>query len=132
MLFGLKTVAFFDLWSIEHFFAGVSLGGFCLASKKLESSQSKILFFLLMCFIWEALEHYLETGLLGSGVEYWFQGVEFWGNRLITDPLLMILGYVLAVKNKRSILYARIFSFIWIFLHVFIFPHSMWLQENYT
>ena len=32
---------------------------------------------LLIAYIWETAEHYLETGLAGESVQYWFQGWSF-------------------------------------------------------
>ena len=87
-----------------------------------------ILGVLFLAYAWETLEHYLETGLAGSAVEFWFQGVEFWPNRLITDPLMLLLGYLIAKKYPRFVIPARIASVAWLFIHIFIFPHSMYLH----
>ncbi len=84
---------------------------------------------MVLCFAWEALEHYLEVGLVGDKVAYWFQGVEFWANRLVTDPLLIILGAILGYKQRWLNAPAKFFSAIWIFVHVFVFPDSMYLQQ---
>jgi len=84
---------------------------------------------LCLGYAWEALEHYLETGLAGNGVEYWFQGVELWTNRLIADPLMLVVGYVIAKKYPRFIIPARILSLLWLLIHIFVFPHSMYLQQ---
>jgi hypothetical protein len=136
LIWGLKTQALFDVWSIEHFISGITLGGL-IAGKKVPALENlpkayfyryhlyKILFF---SFLWECIEHYLETGLAGSEVEYWFQGVEFWANRLITDPILVVLGYVSVYKYPSLLLPGRIFSTIWLFFHIVVFPHSMYLQ----
>jgi hypothetical protein len=84
---------------------------------------------LWIAFMWEAVEHYLETGLLGFKVEYWFQGVEFWGNRLLADPLLLLFGYWIAKRYPKYVLPARILSAIWLVVHIFLFPDSMYLQR---
>lgn len=84
---------------------------------------------LFLAFAWEAVEHYLEIGLLGTNVEFWFQGVEFWGNRLITDPLMMVGGYLLAHHVPRIVWPARILSLIWLLVHIFVFPDSMYLHH---
>ena len=84
---------------------------------------------LCLGFAWETLEHYLETGLAGPAVQYWFQGVEFWPNRLIADPLMLVLGYVIAKRHPRLVLPARIASLTWLLVHIFVFPHSMVLQR---
>lgn len=143
MIFGLKTVALFDVWSIEHILSGISIGQVARAHNKRHFSKlhpgidhnhkSAIRFDLIAVFFlayaWETLEHYLETGLAGKGVEYWFQGVEFFGNRFITDPLLLVLGYYIAKKYPVLVIPARVLSVIWLLVHIFVFPHSMYLQE---
>jgi hypothetical protein len=62
-------------------------------------------------------------------VEYWCQGVEFFGNRFITDPLLVLLGYFIAKSHPNFVFMARILSVLWLLVHIFIFPHSMYLHE---
>ncbi len=84
---------------------------------------------LFIAYLWETIEHYLETGLAGAHVEYWFQGVEFWMNRIIADPALLVLGYFIAKRYPRMVIPARIFTAIWLFVHIFLFPNSMYLQQ---
>ncbi|HBU06637.1 MAG TPA: hypothetical protein DEB09_00975 [Candidatus Magasanikbacteria bacterium] len=142
ILFGLKTHAILDVWTIEHLLSGLSVGS--AVKKKNHKVFQKILnvvehnhhswWFdisgvLFIAYAWETLEHYLETGLAGSHVEYWFQGVEFWPNRLITDPLMLVLGYIIAKKYSFLIWPARFLSVVWLIVHIFILPHSMYLQE---
>ena len=62
-------------------------------------------------------------------VKYWFQGVEFWPNRLIFDPLMLILGYLIVKKYSFLVNPARVLSLIWLLTHIFIFPHSMYLHD---
>ncbi|MEC9259119.1 MAG: hypothetical protein VX541_11515 [Candidatus Poribacteria bacterium] len=87
---------------------------------------------LSVFYFWEAIEHYLETGLVGDVVSDWFQGVEFWANRLVADPLMMILGYYLAQRFPRLVNPARVCSIVWFFVHVFVFPHSMYLHVYFA
>ena len=84
---------------------------------------------MAICFAWEALEHYLEIGFAGDVVATWLQGVEFSLNRLITDPALIFIGAWVAMKRQRVELFAKIFSLVWLTLHIFIFPDSMYLQR---
>lgn len=142
ILWGLKTLSWFDIWSIEHVLSGISVGH---AVKKknhhvflnklgIQISQITTHHFDLMgvgffAYAWETIEHYLETGLAGERVAYWFQGVEFWGNRIIADPLLLVLGYFIAKKYPALVIPARILSVAWLLVHVFVFPHSMYLQQ---
>lgn len=142
ILWGIKTIAAFDVWTFEHILSGVSVGA--LMTKLLEKPLKKInpklktthsTFFkmeilgvLFIAYMWEALEHYLETGLAGGAVAHWFQGVEFPMNRLITDPLMVVLGYFIVKRWPHFVMPARLFSVAWLILHIFIFPHSMWLH----
>ncbi|MSU54866.1 MAG: hypothetical protein EXS48_03495 [Candidatus Staskawiczbacteria bacterium] len=142
IIFGLKTQAIFDIWSLEHLFSGLSVGS--AVKKKSHKEFKKVLnvddhshhswWFdltgvMFFAYLWEAIEHYLETGLAGFRVEYWFQGVEFWPNRLIADPIILMLGYLIAKKYPSLVWPARILSVLWLFFHVFVFPHSMYLQK---
>lgn len=141
-LWGLKTAAIFDVWSIEHILSGLSVGHavrkdnrrhlkkhypglFVVPSTKWRIDLFGVLF---LAYMWEAIEHYLEQGIVGETVKYWFQGVEFWPNRLITDPLLLVAGYMIAKKYPVLVIPARILSVIWLFVHIFVFPHSMFLH----
>lgn len=142
MFWGHKTLAWFDVWSIEHFISGITIYGFVsLVVQRTNigtkifgynniNNSLKLLILLAIAYIWEVTEHYLENGTSGiDAITYWFQGVEFWGNRLITDPLLMILGALLVIRYKLFIWPARIFSALWLFFHIVIFPHSMYLHS---
>lgn len=142
ILWGAKTAALFDIWFLEHFISGVSMGkivndhnrnilslrGF-LHKHSIHPRFFDIVGVLCIAYAWETVEHYLEIGLLGDGVAYWFQGVEFWGNRIITDPLMMVLGYLFVQKFPHMVVYARIFTVVWLVFHIFVFPHSMYLHE---
>jgi len=145
ILWGLKTQAIFDVWTFEHILSGISAGhGVRLYHKGLlkgvldfERHNRKIIKLdvvavLFLAFAWEAVEHYLEVGLAGGAVEFWFQGVEFWANRLIADPLMAVLGYFIATRFPVFVWPARILSLTWLFIHVFIFPHSMYLHEIFA
>ena len=57
-----------------------------------------------LAYLWEALEHYLEAGLAGAAVTYWFQGVEYWPNRLLSDPLMLVIGYWIAGRYPRLVI----------------------------
>ena len=145
-LWGHKTEAFFDVWSFEHLMVGMGLAsGVWLINYKpwkkvLEEVESlnplvklknnyDLICVLLLAFMWESLEHYLEMGLLGARVEYWFQGTEFWGNRLITDPLMVVGGYFIAKNYRFLVVPGRFISLAWIVIHLLVFPHSMYLHE---
>ena len=138
MIWGLKSLACFDVWSFEHFFSGVSIDATLLVfmERRLkidahDRNHAYIYFsgLLVLTYCWETVEHYLETGLLGAGVSYWFQGVEFWANRMITDPLLNLAGAWVARRAMFIVKGVRLFIFIWLGIHIFVFPHSMYLHE---
>lgn len=144
MIFGLKTEALLDVWSIEHFFSGMALAVIIhfFIDKKLPSlktaaipEREKTIVYLiiaaLIAFMWESVEFYLEAGYSQvDAITHWFQGVEFWGNRIITDPLITMAGAWCGLKLPKYTWAARAFSIIWLGVHIFVFPHSMYLQEH--
>ncbi|MCL2601070.1 MAG: hypothetical protein FWD88_07815 [Treponema sp.] len=133
----------FDLWSIEHFINGIAMAGAAsliikTAFKKIELNEKsrKLVSFLLVlvvALLWECLEHYLESGLLpgeiGERVAYWFYGVEHWSNRLIGDTLTVMLGWRVYQWKPKLALPAKIVSLVWVLVHIFAFPHSMYLHN---
>ena len=142
MIWGVKTVAIFDVWTFEHFLSGISIGALAvrcnmnilknklnLDNREIKTRYFDLIFVLLVAYAWEAVEHYLESGLTVDVVTYWFQGVEFWANRIISDPLITVAGYYIAVAKTKLVTPSRILSLIWLMVHVFIFPHSMYLHE---
>lgn len=138
MIWGVKSLACFDVWSFEHFFSGVSLGATFLVYMERylkvdpNNRYHTYIYFsgvLMLTYCWETLEHYLETGLLGPEVTYWFQGVEFWANRMITDPLMNLAGAWVLRRARYIVKGVRVFIFIWLVIHIFVFPHSMYLHE---
>ena len=125
---GDKTVAVFDIWSIEHLMMGVILS---YAINKISSNRKvNLLVLLLISFFWECVEHYLEEGLLGFKIQNWMAGTEYWGNRLIGDNLLMILGYLIYEKYPKSIFFAFILFGIFLILHLCCLS-SMDIQKIY-
>lgn len=139
---GVKTEAAFDVWSIEHLIMGVTAGWIAdkIISKKMigdeqisENLRIKINFVivLLIAYMWETLEHYIETGLMGNRIAFWFQGVEHWSNRLIFDNLMVLLGWLLYIKRGGFVWFARVFSVVWLTVHIFLFPHSMYLHTMF-
>ena len=141
-VWGLKTAAMLDAWSFEHLLSGMSIGSRVreenqrhfqrhYPSLKLTRRTELRLDYmgvLLIGYLWETLEHYLEEGLTGETIAYWFQGVELWSNRFLADPLLLLAGYWVVRTYPRLILPARVFSILWLLVHVFVFPHSMYLH----
>lgn len=139
VLWGAKTLAIFDVWTVEHILSGVSIGSMVkknhhrVFTRMFQRNDHHSWYFslisvLFLAFAWEAVEHYLETGLAGEAVAYWLQGVEFWANRLISDPLMLVIGYCIAKAYPSMVLPARIGSITWLMVHIFVFPHSMYLH----
>jgi len=100
-----------------------------LKREKHHSFHFDLMGVLFLAYVWETVEHYLELGLAGAKVEYWFQGSEFWANRIISDPLMLVLGYLIAKRYPKLVNPARVLSLLWIIVHIFFFPHSMWLHH---
>ncbi len=138
---GHKGAALLDLWSVSHFLFGVALGGVPLLlaqaltgvatpagaprPTRSHSALSLSLITLLLAFAWEALEYTLEAGSGGEALRDWLQGHEHWLNRLISDPLLVLLGFRLALWRPDMVWPARAMLLIWAFVFVFVFEHSM-------
>ena len=135
----MKTESTFDVWSVEHIIMGISVAWLAqiIVNKIVgqeqvsETLKKRISFFitLMIAYMWETLEHYLETGLAGQAVEYWLQGVEHWSNRLISDNLMVLTGWYIYQQQNKMLAFARVFSAIWLIVHIFVFPHSMYLHE---
>ena len=142
-LWGLKTAAIFDVWTIEHVLSGLSIGYLVkkenlrhfqkhhptLELAKKTKTRVDLVAVLFLAYVWETLEHYLEEGLAGQTVALWFQGVEFWPNRFISDPLMLVLGYWLASRYPRAVWPARGLTGAWLVVHIFVFPDSMYLHH---
>jgi hypothetical protein len=147
LLFGFKTEAAFDLWSLEHLANGIAMAAAAefvtrkfvkdaLDDKPALRQAFTFLLVLVFSLFWENAEHYVEAGLLpgaiGAAITYWFQGVEHWTNRLLADNFMILLGwfiYTRHTRRERIFWGARAFSTLWMAVHIFIFPHSMYLQE---
>jgi hypothetical protein len=142
-IWGYKTVAMFDIWSLEHFVNGIALAGLAalITGKLLKKEEINpaswkiinIIFVLTIALLWECVEHYMEAGVLpgeiGERVTFWFQGIEHWSNRLIGDTLAIMLGWLVYNKKEGLALPAKIFTTLWMIIHIFVFPDSMYLQR---
>lgn len=139
--FGLKTQAMFDVWAVGHLLGGLSIGKLIdkirqyFGLKELNENKNisywfNIFFILFFSYFWEAIEHYFETGLIGGASQNWFHGVEFWANRLLADPLIIVLGYIISIKYPKVVWFSRFLFIVWWIIHLFIFPNSIYLQLN--
>ena len=125
-LWGTKTTAIFDLWSIQHVASGIAISsavvdGFGSRIRNVLFPGRTYLFryadllgVLCLAYLWEAVEYALESGQFGSGAAHWYRGIEFWPNRFIADALLLVLGYIIARRYPRAIAPAFIFATVWI------------------
>jgi hypothetical protein len=144
MIWGHKTQALFDIWTFQHLLTGIflSLVIHHIIIWKTKSPNIRvnkifynvfqkfdILTVLFFAYSWELLEYYFELGLFGSRIAYWFAGSEFWVNRFLFDPFIVLGGYILGKKYKNITIPATTLCVIWIIVSVFFFPHSMWLHE---
>lgn len=142
MIWGLKTVAIFDVWSLEHLLSGMSIGYIAIQVRKIvfniksriidenfATRYFELVLVLLVAYFWETVEHYLESGIAGAEITYWFQGVEYWPNRIISDPLITLSGYYISKRFQYFVTPARLASLLWLYINIFIFPNSMYLQE---
>jgi hypothetical protein len=140
-LWGHKTHAVFDVWSIEHFLMGMNV---YFAVRLLKDTRwfahafaptlaGRLMAVLLVSCFWEIIEFYLEAGYVHPWATYWFQGIEHPLNRFVSDPAMMLLGGWFASRCVTPLLVpiaARVFSLAWLYLHLFLLPHSMKLQES--
>ncbi len=82
IIWGLKTHAIFDVWTIEHILSGLSVGHAVkknnekVFKKKMGLDHHQVttnhfdyVGVLFFAYLWETIEHYLETGLAGTTVQ---------------------------------------------------------------
>lgn len=98
-LFGHKSVAIFDIWTLAHVSIGAVVGYFAIVLRSIEFHHP-IMLLLLIFFGWEIIEHYIEISHIAYLSE-WFGGQENILNRLIGDQIAIVLGFLL-IKQKPS------------------------------
>ena len=130
-LFGHKSLALFDLWSVAHFLTGCGLVYVFRAIDRLRraSVEAQLVVVLLISCSWELVEMYLELGLGGAAVAAWFNGIEHPANRILADQILFLGGFALTLRHPWAALPAKVAAAAWLFVHVAFLPHSMYLQE---
>lgn len=74
---------------------------------------ANITFLLFLSYLWETVEHYMETSAVPL-FQQTFQGIEYWGNRIITDSLCVVIGYYIAFRFKDRRLYWTKFLVIYL------------------
>ncbi|MEA1929668.1 MAG: hypothetical protein U9M92_02180 [Patescibacteria group bacterium] len=131
-LLGNRNVAIFDLWSIQHFLSGIIIAAllakFFVKSKSLAIGEY-ILVILIIAMSWEAMELAMEKGVVGQIVSHWKDNHEHWGNRLIGDLLMVVLGGLLGRKYSWTWKIATIPAALWLILNA-ISPTNIFIQER--
>ena len=128
MIFGDKTISWFDLWSIQHFVVGIVFG---IILRKNNFSKIAILFVaLFLAYSWEIFEYYAEVGYFGSSIMTWFGGVEFLWNRVLIDPIVFTGGVMIGqfIKNNGLVYLSFAYSACWLLLNL-MFPTAASFQR---
>lgn len=114
-VFGDQRVSLFDLWSIQHFLAGVLIGSLLITPKYKRTKNWQIMLPLtiFLAFAWEAVELYIESGGVEALKSFWNQR-EHWSNRLVSDPLLVIGGGVVGYIIHDSWKVALVPTILWL------------------
>lgn len=130
--FGHKSISLIDVWTFVHFLTGC---GSVLALRPLARilvhvNHNPIAFLLLASLVWEIIEFYMELGLIGNeATVYWLDGPEHIANRLISDQVALVGGYLFCRNKPIVATIAKIGAVIWLATHIFILPHSMYLHD---
>jgi len=131
-LFGHKSTAIFDLWSIQYFLSGIILTGLIYLPANEPTFIDKVNYFLLICWLayfWEFIELFMEAGYFGRQNAAWKDGFEHWSNRFIGDPLTAILGMLVYLNFHWTIWPALILNLTWFILNLRR-AHSMEIQNE--
>jgi hypothetical protein len=80
IIWWLKTVSLMDVWTIEHVLSWISVwhavknknhkvfkNKMWIDSCDIKTRHFDIVFVLFVAYLWETIEHYLETWLAGGG-----------------------------------------------------------------
>ena len=120
ILFGYRSEAVFDLWSIQHFVSGVFVGS-VLIHLKLFSPKQLLKFVsivFLVALLWELFELFGEIGLFGQAVSDWKLGYEHWANRFVGDILLAVVGSLIAYNYNACWKIVLLPAVVWLVLNV--------------
>ena len=132
VFWGMKDVAFLDIWSEIHILSGIAIGYLLLnlyKNSKFEKKKAIIITALVIAYGWEMLEYFLESGLFGKVIANWFYAVEFLPNRIFIDPAMFLVGSLIALKKPTLAIPATFITVAWLLLHIFIFPHAEYIQS---
>ena len=129
-IFGERSNAVFDLWSLQHFCSGIFIGILLSKSPRTRSMSVRtlLLITLLLALCWESIELAMEIGYFGSDIAVWKGGIEHWGNRFLGDPLMVALGSLISRRFSHAWKIALVPMALWLFFN-FTAPHSMFIQR---
>lgn len=131
-LFGIKTSALLDYWTIIHVLSGIILGFIIIKISNKYKIKNRLNFLiislLLIAYTWEIIELFAELGIYGLPIQQWFYGIELPLNRLIIDPLSLLIGGLIISKNNnyKIFLFATIISLTWLLTHIFLFRTAVY------
>ncbi len=130
-LFGRTDEAALDLWSGQHLMNGVLFAAlYALLLRRGEKpTPSEFCWFVLLCStVWELIESGTDLGWGGERVANWMTGVEHWSNRLVADPLIVVLGSNIYQRVPRIIYPVVLGTIVWLCANL-LAPDCMYLQE---
>ncbi len=128
IIFGDRRFAFFDLWTLQHVLSGVIVGFLILFLKNGIAFKEYLISILLVAFLWELFEVGMEHGLMGQVVADWKFGYEFILNRVLVDPLSVLIGGILQWHFKNFVYVSLPLASLWLLANIFS-AHSMSIQE---
>ena len=139
-LFGDRSTAAFDLWSIQHAMSGMQLAAILCwglghpEDKWSHTRSPQILgIVMILAFGWEYVEFLGEVESFGEAVGGWLRGNEHWSNHLIGDPLCVYLGGLLYTRlpsiPRQVLLWTSVWlTAAWVIVNGFQ-DHCMVVQE---
>ncbi len=122
VLWGVKDVALFDVWCLQHLLSGFILGFLVGKLKKIPTiSPAHVIGLIVFAYTWEAIEYNLETSSIDN-LRVFIGGIEYRWNRILVDPLFMVIGFYLSFvlplsKTKRYTLVVFWLSFALIHIY---------------
>ncbi len=128
-LVGDRREAILDLWSLQHFCAGILLGALLVRTSLATLSwRSFLSVILLLALVWEAAELAMEAGWFGAAISTWKDGFEHWSNRLVGDPLMVSTGGLVGRRYAHAWKIVLLPATLWLLVNV-ASPSSMSIQR---
>lgn len=116
--FGHKSQSLFDVWTLAHVAIGMVISYATIAFRIFKFHHPIMLLLCIMLF-WEVIEHYIEISNLGF-ISLWFGGEESVVNRLITDQIAVVLGFLLIKWRPRLLTAAIVIALGVLCVHVYV------------